>query len=332
MIRPLLTLFLCITSLSVGLPSYAQDSREPADTQNTPPDNTPKENISEENQPPENSRRTFTLDELKRLNDLAAEPGSRTAIPDLQNLLKELQENPDILNENSSPQIGDIPDLTIPDEPAITAPQNNRQDNGDERNLSDPETLDRNPEFENSNTGSLNPLDQTPDYSNLTREAERQLRLDALFEKIKTQDNKDIANLTAEEIWAIWLDSGSASVNLLLRRGTAAERAGQLGLARRMYDLTIDLDENYSEGWARSARLAIVEEDLGRALRDVNQALIIEPRHFYSLWTLGNILERIGKNTEAFEAYSAAHDLYPALEAVNERLESLRPNVEGDVL
>ena len=149
MIRPLLTLFLCITSLSVGLPSYAQDSREPADTQNTPPDNTPKENISEENQPPENSRRTFTLDELKRLNDLAAEPGSRTAIPDLQNLLKELQENPDILNENSSPQIGDIPDLTIPDEPAITAPQNNRQDNGDERNLSDPETLDRNPEFEN---------------------------------------------------------------------------------------------------------------------------------------------------------------------------------------
>jgi len=154
---------------------------------------------------------------------------------------------------------------------------------------------------------------EEPDYSQLTEAQEREARLERLFERI-------------------WLDSDSDTVNLLLRRGTAAEKQGNRDLARRLYDSVTTLSPDYAEGWSRSARLAITEEDLSRALSEVTRALILEPRHFYGFWTLGNIFERIGKNDAALEAYAQANALYPELKAVTDRLDLLRQSSEGDLL
>lgn len=171
-----------------------------------------------------------------------------------------------------------------------------------------------------------------PDYSRLPESEERKLRLDALFERLQAEENPEAANLIAEEVWAIWLDSGSASVDLLLRRGTAAQKRGDNKLARRMYNHVIELSPQYAEGWARSARLAYEEEDLSRALTEATQALILEPRQFYAHWTLGNIFEKIGRTEEAYETYKEANRLYPQLLPVKDRLEMMRGSLEGDVL
>jgi len=105
----------------------------------------------------------------------------------------------------------------------------------------------------------------------------------------------------------------------------AQEREARL---ERLFERSPD----YAEGWSRSARLAITEEDLSRALSEVTRALILEPRHFYGYWTLGNIFERIGKNDAALEAYAQANALYPELKAVKDRLDLLRQSSEGDLL
>lgn len=171
-----------------------------------------------------------------------------------------------------------------------------------------------------------------PDYSKLSKKAERAARLDKLFERLSTEDDAEDAKLIAEEIWAIWLDSGSASIDLLIRRGTAAQKKGDVTLARRMYDHVTALMPEYAEGWSRSARLAIEEEDLGRALSETTEALIREPRHFYALWTMGNLLERLGRQDAALEAYIEANRLYPELKAVKDRVTLMRGSVEGEVL
>jgi len=175
-------------------------------------------------------------------------------------------------------------------------------------------------------------LIEQPDYSRLPESEERSVRLDALFERLQAKDNAEAANLIAEEIWAIWLDSGSASVNMLLRRGTAAQKRGDDRLARRMYNHVTELSPDYAEGWARSARLALEEDDLSRALTEVTQALILEPRQFYAHWTLGNIFEKIGRTEAAYEAYKEANRLYPELMPVKDRLEMMKGSIEGDVL
>jgi len=173
---------------------------------------------------------------------------------------------------------------------------------------------------------------EKPDYSDLTEEAERSARLEGLFDRLKAETNTEDANLVAEEIWAIWLDSGSDTVNFILRRGTAAQKRGDKKLARRMYDHVTGLNPDYAEGWARSSRLALEEKDLSRALNEAAQALVYEPRHFYALWTMGNVFEQLGRQEEALEAYREANKLYPELKAVKDRLGALQSDIDGDVL
>ncbi len=173
---------------------------------------------------------------------------------------------------------------------------------------------------------------EKPDYSDLTEEAERIARLDELFIRLQSKTNAEDANLVAEEIWAIWLDSGSDTVNFILRRGTAAQKRNDVKLARRMFDHVTTLNPDYAEGWARSSRLALEEKDLSRALTEAAQALIYEPRHFYALWTMGNVFEQLGRQDEALEAYREANKLYPELKAVKDRVNTLQNNIDGDVL
>ncbi|MEE9347580.1 MAG: tetratricopeptide repeat protein [Robiginitomaculum sp.] len=166
----------------------------------------------------------------------------------------------------------------------------------------------------------------------ISNDAERTQKLDDLFDSLRDTKDAEEANLVAEEIWSIWLRSGSASIDYVLARGNDAYKMGDLALAGRMYDHVIRLQPDYAEGWVRAGRLAIDEGELMRAQHDVAQALIYEPRHFYALWTLGNIFEQLGQRDEAFEAYSEAHKLYPALKAVKDRIEYLSDAVEGESL
>lgn len=99
-----------------------------------------------------------------------------------------------------------------------------------------------------------------------------------------------------------------------------------------MFDHVTTLSPEYAEGWARSSRLAMEQKDLSRALTEAAQALILEPRHFFALWTMGNIFEQLGRQEEALEAYREANKLYPELKAVKDRLEAMQSAIDGDVL
>lgn len=171
-----------------------------------------------------------------------------------------------------------------------------------------------------------------PDYSRLSSKEERAARLNEMFSRLSKAEDKDSGELIAEEIWAVWLNSGSASVNLILRRGATAQSRDANDLARTMYNHVTRLEPDYAEGWARSARLALEERDFARAAGESVRALTLEPRHFYALWTLGNVLERLGRQEDALEAYQEAQRLHPTLESVSDRVESLEAILDGGVL
>ncbi len=163
-------------------------------------------------------------------------------------------------------------------------------------------------------------------------EQDRVIMLKELFANLKAAQDEEEARLIAEEVWAVFLQSGSASVDFLLHRGIAAQNRGDNKLARRMYDHVLRLQPDYAEGWSRSGRLAAEEKDLSRAVSDTTQALILEPRHFYALWTLGNILETLERPDDAFEVYEHAHKIYPLHKQIKERVEHLRESAKGKAL
>lgn len=160
----------------------------------------------------------------------------------------------------------------------------------------------------------------------------RKERLDALFAKLKAAEDAESANLVAEEIWAVWLQSGSASIDYILLRGSDAQEKGDLALAQRMFDHVTLLAPDYAEGWSRSGRLAMDMENFSMAIDHTQKALALEPRHFYALWTYGNMLERMKKLEEAYDVYQEALKYYPQLAPVKSRAKMLESSLQGDVL
>ncbi|MEE9271966.1 MAG: hypothetical protein V3U57_01655 [Robiginitomaculum sp.] len=156
--------------------------------------------------------------------------------------------------------------------------------------------------------------------------------LEQLFRNLSQSVTEEDAKLIAEEIWAVFLQSGSATVDFILLRGITAEKNGDLVLARRMYDHVLRLAPDYAEGWSRSGRLAFNQRDFNRATSDITHALTIEPRHFYALWTLANILETLAHTDQALEVYIEAEKIYPLHPKIKARVKKLKESVIGKAL
>ena len=221
---------------------------------------------------------------------------------------------PDILEAPEAPKLPDTP------KPKPKTPDTSPDDQGDPAS----------PDIDLP-SGEAKPETKAKDLT-IRSEADRTEKLNELFANLLEQTVEEDAALVAEEIWAVFLQSRSATVDFMLLRGIAAHKNGDLKLARRMFNHVTRLQPEYAEGWSRSGRLAVDEKDLNRAANDTARSLVLEPRHFYALWTLGNILETLGRRDAAFEAYSEAAKLYPLHKEIKARVEFLRSDVEGETL
>jgi tetratricopeptide (TPR) repeat protein len=127
----------------------------------------------------------------------------------------------------------------------------------------------------------------------------------------------------------MWIASGSDTCNLLMGRVKAAIEQKDLGLAIKLLDAVIEIKPAYTEAWNRRATIYYLQKDYGRALSDIREVLSREPRHFGALSGLGLILQEIGDEKHALEAYRRALAIDPHLENVEEAIKNLREKVEG---
>jgi len=72
-----------------------------------------------------------------------------------------------------------------------------------------------------------------------------------------------------------------------------------------------------------------MKKDYGRSLADIRQVLQREPRHFGALSGLGLILQDIGGDEQALEAFRRALAVYPRLERIPDLVKKLSDKVEG---
>ncbi|MEM6899384.1 MAG: tetratricopeptide repeat protein [Pseudomonadota bacterium] len=136
---------------------------------------------------------------------------------------------------------------------------------------------------------------------------------DEMFDNLKDAESEQQAAQAEADIVASWNDSGSGTVDLLMERAGIAEQAGDEGLARSLYDRIVIIAPDYSEGWYRRAALFLRQENYSEALRDMNETLAVEPRHFPAWTGVAYILEELGSRKEALEAYETALEIHPYL-------------------
>jgi len=152
---------------------------------------------------------------------------------------------------------------------------------------------------------------------------------DQMFDDLKSAQSEDDANSTALDIWAAWMESGSDAADLVMERAVNAQAQGDLELAKALYDRVIAIQPGYAEAWNRRATLFLAEENYPEALRDVNEALRLEPRHFGAWGGLGAVLESLGAKEEALEAYKKALEIYPLFPRAQSAVARLTKETQG---
>ena len=153
--------------------------------------------------------------------------------------------------------------------------------------------------------------------------------LDTLFDALKIAPDDDSARVIEEHIWAAWVVSGSDTCNLLMGRVKAAADDKDYDLAVKLLDAVIELKPDYVEAWNRRATVYYLEKDYGHALADIHEVLAREPRHFGALAGLGVILQELGDDKHALDAYRRALAINPHLEHIPDVVKSLTEKVDG---
>jgi tetratricopeptide (TPR) repeat protein len=153
--------------------------------------------------------------------------------------------------------------------------------------------------------------------------------LDFLFGALKVAPDEESAKAIEERIWAVWLASRSDTTNLLMTRVTTAIEKKNLDVAIALLNAIVKIKPNYVEGWNRLATVYYMKKEYGRALTDIWHVLRLEPRHFGALSGLGLILQDIGDDRQALDAYRRALKVYPRMEKIPDLVKTLEEKVEG---
>jgi tetratricopeptide (TPR) repeat protein len=153
--------------------------------------------------------------------------------------------------------------------------------------------------------------------------------LDFLFGALKAAPDEASARHVEAWIWAHWLHTPSDTAALLMLRAKAAMDAQQMEVALKLLDAVVKLRPDYVEAWNRRATLYYLQNDYARSLADIEQVLVREPRHFGALAGLGMIMQDLGDEKRALDAFRQALAINPHLEKVPELVRTLTEKVEG---
>jgi tetratricopeptide (TPR) repeat protein len=170
---------------------------------------------------------------------------------------------------------------------------------------------------------------QRPGHEHGLGSGETTYSLDTLFSALKIAPDDASAKAIEDRIWASWLASGSDTCTLLMTRVKDATDDKNFDLAIKLLDAVIAIKPDYVEAWNRRATVYYLKQDYGHSLADLREVLAKEPRHFGALSGLGLILQDIGDDKDALEAYRKALAIDPHLENIPEVVKTLSEKVEG---
>jgi tetratricopeptide (TPR) repeat protein len=175
--------------------------------------------------------------------------------------------------------------------------------------------------------GLVKPPDELPNIP----KGERNRNLDFLFGALKAAPDDASAKAVEDRIWAVWTAAGNETTNLLMSRAKKAADDKDYDLAIRMLSSIIEIQPDFTEAWNRRATVYFMKKDYTNSMADIGKVLAREPRHFGALSGLGLIMQDIGDEKHALEAYRKALEIYPRLKGMDEKIKTLQEKVERNI-
>ena len=158
---------------------------------------------------------------------------------------------------------------------------------------------------------------------------ERDQQLDELFSALKAAKSQSEADPIAASIWSIWNKSGSAAIDDMMQFALKLMNSAAFAPALEVLNTIVQKAPEYAEGWNRRATLYYILDQYELSLRDCEEALRREPRHFGALTGMAMIAIAQGKDAAALKHYRRALQVNPFLRERQEMIPALEKKVEG---
>jgi tetratricopeptide (TPR) repeat protein len=159
--------------------------------------------------------------------------------------------------------------------------------------------------------------------------ADRTRGLDFLFGALKAAPDQASAKHVEGRIWALWTQTQSDTAMLLMTRAKTAIEKKQPDVALKLLDKVVKLKPDYVEGWNRRATIYYLQNEYAKSMSDIREVLVREPRHFGALAGLGMIMQELGDDKRALDAFKKALEINPYLEKLPDMVKTLTEKVEG---
>ena len=152
--------------------------------------------------------------------------------------------------------------------------------------------------------------------------------LDALFDQLQTPELAEWEEVE-REIWAVWSQSGSDSMDLLLERGRAALAEGEYRTAIEHLTALTDHAPEFAEGWNARATAYFHAGMYGPSIADIERTLALNPRHFGAMAGLATMLAQLGLDEQALQILRRAIVVHPHRPDLIANIETLSERIEG---
>ncbi|HZP88965.1 MAG TPA: hypothetical protein VFB54_19295 [Burkholderiales bacterium] len=153
--------------------------------------------------------------------------------------------------------------------------------------------------------------------------------LDPLFDQLAQAQSTEQAAQIEDQIWALWMEHPADSAREMLERARQTMAEGNFTLSGTLLDRIVEDYPDYAEAWNKRATLRFLQGRDGESLRDIEQSLRLEPRHFGAVCGFAQICLRQDREELALFALQRAQALHPNLESVNEAIARLASRRKG---
>ena len=136
------------------------------------------------------------------------------------------------------------------------------------------------------------------------------------------------ARLAEVAVWEVWGRSGDKQVDAILRQGAYALSQGRLATSVEFFSEAIKRKPAFTEAWNKRATAYFIMGDYQRSLKDCDQVIKRNPKHFGALAGYGQIYLRLDEPKKALKYLEQALEINPNMNQVSQLIEQIQNQLE----